>query len=127
MAEQQPVAEGVFVPAGSDGQAHLLVSRCSCGAVAFPARKRCAACGIPIDAIEEAPTNGVIHTWTTQPGTQPARVVALIKLDSGLTVQGFVQDSAEGVSIDQRVRTVAVPFDQTGESGALSYAFEVIS
>ncbi|MGD9935508.1 MAG: Zn-ribbon domain-containing OB-fold protein [Dehalococcoidia bacterium] len=127
MAEQQPVAEGMFVPVGSDGQAHLLISRCSCGAIAFPPRKRCAACGIPIETIEQAPTNGVIHTWTTQPGTQPPRVVALVKLDGGLTVQGFVDAPVDAVSIDQRVRTVAVPFDRAAESGALSYAFEVIS
>lgn len=127
MAEQQPVVDGVFVPEGRDGQVHLLVSRCSCGAVAFPARKRCAACGSPVAAIEEAPSTGVIHTWTTQPGTQPPRVVALVKLDSGITVQGFVEAPPGGVSIDQRVQTVAVPFDRADESGPLSYAFKPLA
>lgn len=122
----RPMVEGIFTPAGTDGLPHLLCSRCACGAVAFPARERCAACSGTSLAIEEAPNEGVIYSWTTSPG-KTVRVVAQVRFANGLMAQGFVSAGPGEVQIDQRVRTVAVPLDYA-EDGAplLSYAFEPV-
>lgn len=116
-----PVVEGIFVPQGSDGRTHLLVSRCPhCGARAFPARERCAGCSADGLSIEEAATSGAIVSWTTQPGSTPPRVIAQVRLDDGLVVQGVVQAGLETVAIDMPVHTVTMPLD--AENG-VTYAF----
>jgi uncharacterized OB-fold protein len=122
----KPMAEGIFTPAGADGRAHLLCSRCACGAVAFPARQRCAACSGTDLTVEEVPNEGKIYSWTTSPG-RTVRVVAQVQFANGLMAQGHVTAQPEDVRIDQRVRTVAVPVDY-GDDGTplLSYAFELI-
>lgn len=120
---KREAAADIFVPEGADGETHLLVSRCACGALAFPPRERCAACGNPVATVEEAPTNGIIFSWTTQPGSQPPRVVALVRLENGMVVQGFVDASVDSVTIDLPVRTIAVPFRPDDEESPLSYAF----
>jgi uncharacterized OB-fold protein len=120
-----PAVAGVFEPVGSDGRTHLLVSRCPCGARRFPPRERCEACGQPISTMEEAAAAGTIYSWTTQPGTEPPRVVALVELDDGLRVQGFVEAAADEVGIGQRVRTVTVPFaERSGEFVSYAFALE---
>lgn len=111
------------MPAGADGTAHLLFSRCDCGAKAFPARKRCAACSGTGVSIEEAPGEGLIYSWTTGPGETP-RVVAQVILANGLMVQGYVNAPPAAVRIEQRVRTVAVPAGWADDgTPVLSFAF----
>lgn len=122
----RPMVEGIFTAAGEDGQAHLLCSRCSCGAVAFPARQRCAACSGTDLAIEEVPNEGTIYSWTTSPG-RTVRVVAQVQFANGLMAQGHVTADPADVRIDQRVRTVAVPVDYADDgTPLLSYAFQPI-
>src|SRR3990172_10647452 len=104
----RPMVEGIFTPAGADGRAHLLCSRCACGAAAFPARERCAACSGTDLAVEEVPNEGMIYSWTTSPG-RTVRVVAQVQFATGLIAQGHVTAEPAAVRIDQRVRTVAVP------------------
>ncbi len=122
----RPMVEGIFTPAGGDGLAHLLCSRCTCGAVAFPARARCAACSGTELAIEEVPNEGTIYSWTTSPG-RTVRVVAQVQFANGQMAQGFVSAEPVDVRIDQQVRTVVVPVDYA-EDGAplLSYTFEPV-
>ncbi len=120
----RPMVEGIFTAAGEDGQAHLLCSRCSCGAVAFPARQRCAACSGTDLAVEEVPTEGTIYSWTTSPG-RTVRVVAQVQFGNGLMAQGHVSAEPGDVRIDQRVRTIAVQVDYADDgTPLLSYAFE---
>jgi uncharacterized OB-fold protein len=124
MSLAEPAVPGVFVAEGSDGQPHLLLSSCDCGATAFPPRSRCQVCGKPVERTIEAPANGAVYSWTTQPGTKPPRVVALVKLDGGPTVQGFIDADAADVRIGQAVRTVVVPFPSSAEGSEFSsYAF----
>lgn len=122
----RPMVEGIFTPTGADGMAHLLCSRCGCGAVAFPARERCAACSGTELSLEEVPNEGTIYSWTTSPG-RAVRVVAQVQFANGLMAQGHVTAEPSDVRIGQRVRTVAVPVDYA-EDGAqlLSYAFEPV-
>lgn len=123
----RPIVEGVFTPHGADGKVHLLCSRCECGALAFPARKRCAVCSSPNLTVVEAPSEGVIHSWTTTTFGDPPRVVAQVRLANGLMVQGYVSAAPGEVAIDQVVRTCLVPADY-GDDGVplISYAFEPI-
>jgi uncharacterized OB-fold protein len=123
----RPVVEGVFTPRGADGLAHLLCSRCACGALAFPQRERCAACSGTDLTVVEAPAEGVIYSWTTTAGGDPPLVVAQVRLVNGLMVQGYVTVEPSAVHIDQAVRTCLVPadFSDDGEP-LLSYAFEPI-
>ena len=122
------MVEGVFTPKGADGQAHLLCSQCECGALAFPARKRCAACSSPNLTLVEAPSEGVIYSWTTSPFGDSPRVAAQVRLANGLMVQGYVSAAPGDVQIDQAVRTCLVPADY-GDDGVplVSYAFEPIA
>ncbi len=122
----KPMVEGIFTPAGSDGLAHLLCSRCACGAVAFPARERCAACSGTDLVVEEVPNEGTIYSWTTSPG-RTVRVVAQVQFANGVMAQGRVTAGLAEVRIDQRVRTVAVPVDYADDgTPLLSYSFELI-
>ena len=74
---EKPMVKGISTSAGADGRAHLLCSRCSCGAGAFPAQERCVACsGIDL-AVEEVPNEGIIYGWTTSPG-RTVRAVAQV-------------------------------------------------
>lgn len=119
----RPMVQGIFTPAGSDGLPHLLCSRCPCGAVAFPARERCAACSGTGLTIEEVPNEGVIYSWTTSPG-RSVRVVAQVQFANGLMAQGFVTAEPLAVSIGQRVRTAVVTVDYAEDGAPLqSYAF----
>ncbi len=61
----RPIADGLFTwPAAAPA---LLGSRCrDCGAVAFPARDSCAACGSTAVAREELPRRGTLWAWTVQ-------------------------------------------------------------
>lgn len=123
-AAPRPVVEGIFTAAGADGRAHLLCSRCTCGAVAFPARQRCAACSGTDLRTEEVPGEGSIYSWTTSPG-KTVRVVAQVQFSNGVMAQGFVRAEPADVRIDQRVRTVAVPADYADDgTPLLSYSFE---
>ena len=122
----RPMVEGIFTPAGADGRAHLLCSRCACGAAAFPARERCAACSGTDLAVEEVPNEGMIYSWTTSPG-RTVRVVAQVQFATGLMAQGHVTAEPAAVRIDQRVQTVAVPVDYADDgTPLLSYAFEPV-
>jgi uncharacterized OB-fold protein len=120
------MVEGIFTPSGADGRVHLLCSRCACGAVAFPARARCAACSETDLAIEEVPNEGTLYSWTTSPG-RTVRVVAQVQFANGLMAQGHVTAEPGDVRIGQRLRTKTVPADYADDgTPLLSYAFEPV-
>jgi uncharacterized OB-fold protein len=112
----------VSAPA-ADGSVRLLLSRCECGAVAFPPRSRCAACSGTNISIVEAPGTGTVFSWTTMPGTEPPRVVGMVKLSDGAVVQGYIAAPRESMRVDLPVRSVAAPIPGSEDAG---YAFEPI-
>ncbi|MBI5947282.1 MAG: OB-fold domain-containing protein [Chloroflexi bacterium] len=128
---QTPVVEGLFEMSGGDGLPHLLISRCGqCGAVAFPARKRCAACCGTSLVVEEAPGEGTVYSWTVirELGGHRAEfepyVVAQVDLSAGLRVQGLVDAAPETVAIGQRVRTGLTAVPNAGmDPGVVTYCF----
>jgi uncharacterized OB-fold protein len=53
-----------------EGEPRLVAARCgACGALAFPPRPRCAACGGEVERVP-LPRRGTLWTWTTQ-GFEP--------------------------------------------------------
>lgn len=61
----RPIGQGLFT--WPSERPSLLGSRCDhCGAVAFPSRRNCMACGRPDVTIEELPRRGRLWTWTIQ-------------------------------------------------------------
>lgn len=109
--ERRPIVEGLFT-LGSETGPRLLISKCrACGALAFPARRRCIACsGADIEGLV-APGEGAIYSWTVirelggpRPEFRPY-VVAQVDLAPGLRVLGVVDAPPEDVAIGQRVRT----------------------
>jgi uncharacterized protein len=127
---RRPIVEGLFTLDGAGGP-RLLISKCrACGALAFPARKRCHACTADDLEATESPAEGTIYSWTVvrelggpRPDFQPY-VVAQVDLGTGLRVQGVVDASPDAVSIGQRVRMGFVhPFGQDLDSDVVTYCF----
>ena len=113
--------DALISPTAADGTVRLLLSICECGAFAFPPRSRCAACsGTNLTTIE-APATGTIYSWTTMPGTEPPAVVGVVKLENGVSVQGFVTAPRESMRIGLPVRSIAATIPGSDEPG---YAFE---
>ena len=125
------IVDGLFTLPADGSAPHLLVSKCrDCGSLAFPARKRCAACsGVGLD-VEQAPAEGTIYSWTVirelggpRPDFQPY-VIGQVDLAPGLRVQGIVDMDPGRVAIGQRVVTGLIrPFGPDLEADVVTYCF----
>ena len=114
-----------------DGTARLVAAACSaCGAVAFPVRERCPACGSREVAETLVPERGTLWTWTTQ-GFEPKSppyvpdgkfapfAVGYVEFPGHLRVEGRLTESDPArLRIGMPMRVVA--YDHAGVS---SYAF----
>jgi len=114
-----------------DGAARLVAATCGvCGAVAFPVRERCPACGSSELAETLLPEGGTLWTWTTQ-GFEPKSppyvadgefvpfAVGYVEFDGYLRVEGRLSESdPERLRIGMPMRVVAVD-----HAGIPSYAF----
>lgn len=88
----------------------LIISACeTCGARAFPKRRRCAACGSTQLKVEASPQTGQVYSWTVIRELGGARadfvpyLVAQVDLLPGLRVQGLVDADPSSVSAGQNV------------------------
>ena len=127
----RPLVEGVFQIKGSDGQPHLLVSRCkSCGTYAFPARERCSRCSGKDLEREEAPSEGTLYTFTVirelgkqREGFMPY-AVGQVDLANGVRASGVVAAAPDALSIGMPLRTTVLPQGKDEEGHVLlGYAF----
>jgi uncharacterized OB-fold protein len=114
-----------------DGVVRLVAATCSaCGAVTFPRRERCPACGSHELAETPLPGRGTLWTWTTQ-GFEPKSppyvaageftpfAVGYVEFPGYLRVEGRLTESdPDRLRIGMAMRVVA--YDHAGVS---SYAF----
>jgi uncharacterized OB-fold protein len=119
-------------PVDTDGgEPRLVAGRCAgCGAVTFPLRAVCAACGSPVER-ELLPPRGTLWTWTTQ-GFEPKPPyvadgdgdfepygVGYVEFDGYLRVEGRLTESdPDRLRIGMPMRVVAVT-----RAGRTTYAF----
>lgn len=114
-----------------DGAARLVAATCgSCGAVTFPVRERCPACGSHELTATLLPERGTLWTWTTQ-GFEPKSPpyvpdgefepfgVGYVEFPGYLRVEGRLTEAEpEKLRIGMPMRVVS--YDHGGVS---SYAF----
>ena len=113
-----------------DGAARLVAATCAaCGAVLFPVRERCPACGATELSETLLPERGTLWTWTTQ-GFEPKSpyvpsgefapfAVGYVECPGYLRVEGRLAESdPERLRIGMPMRVVA--YDH---AGVASYAF----
>ena len=111
------------------GEPRLLGARCvDCGAVAFPPRSLCAACGGAVQRVP-LPRRGTLWTWTTQ-GFEPPPpyradgefepyAVGYVELPGFLRVEGrLTEPRPERLRIGMPMEVVAVAL-----GGRTTYAF----
>ena len=125
-------AAGLAVPVRVvDGAARLVAATCgACGAVTFPVRERCPACGSADVAETLLPEQGTLWTWTTQ-GFEPKSppylpdgefapfAVGYVEFPGYLRVEGRLTESdPDRLRIGTPMRVVA-----HDHAGVPSYAF----
>jgi uncharacterized OB-fold protein len=127
----RPLVDDLFEVSGSDGQPHLIVSRCtSCDTLDFPPRQRCSRCFGKELETEEAPSEGTLYTFTVirelgkqREGFIPY-AVGQVDLANGVRVTGVVAAAPDSVSIGMPLRMTVLPQGKDEDGNVLlAYAF----
>ncbi|MBI5242542.1 MAG: Zn-ribbon domain-containing OB-fold protein [Elusimicrobia bacterium] len=112
----------------------LEASKClKCGAVFFPPRRRCAACGHEKFALTRLPREGKVTTFSVirQGGGDMIRIspyaVCLVELEGGVKIAAQLVDvEPEAIKTGMPVRLEFRKIRETGDAGVICYGYKAV-
>ena len=112
----------------------LEASRCEkCGAVFFPPRRRCAACGHEKFKLVLLPREGKVVTFTVvrQAGEDMIRIspygVCIVELEGGVRIATQLVDvEPEAIKTGMPVRLEFRKIRETGKAGVICYGYKAV-